>query len=116
MVEYHAKSYNEVWKEKIHPSNFIWVEKSVWRWYGMGGNSIHGGLPHDIVIDRKPYNGCEIQNYSHGSVCAILRLKLVKTAEEEKTHKRIMVPAWGPIQCIVVIKLRVLVVFLSIQL
>jgi hypothetical protein len=34
-------------------------------------------------IDRKPENGCEIQNAACGNSGVMLRLKLVKTAEEE---------------------------------
>jgi hypothetical protein len=32
------------------------------QWYGTGGDWINEGLPHYVVIDCKPENGCEIQN------------------------------------------------------
>ena len=38
------------------------------------------------AIDRKPENGCEIQNACCGRSMVMIRLKLVKTSEEELTH------------------------------
>ena len=40
-------------------------------------------LPMYVVIDRKPENGCEIQNAACGYSGVMIRLKIVKTAEEE---------------------------------
>jgi hypothetical protein len=40
-----------------------------------------------VAIDRKPENGCEIQNACCGRCMIMMRLKLVKTAEEEATHQ-----------------------------
>jgi hypothetical protein len=56
------------------------------RWYGQGGDWINHGLPNYVAIDRKPENGCEIQNSACGRSGVLLRLKLVKTAEEEQQH------------------------------
>ena len=36
-----------------------------------------------VVIDRKPENGCEIQNAACGHSGVMIQLKVVKTAEEE---------------------------------
>ena len=36
------------------------------------------GLPQYVTIDRKPENGCEIQNATFGRSRSMLRLKLVK--------------------------------------
>ena len=36
-----------------------------------------------VVIDRKPENGCEIQSAACGRSGIMIRLKLVKTADEE---------------------------------
>ena len=41
------------------------------------------GLPQYVAIDRKPENGCEIQNSACGRSKIMIRLKLVKTAEGE---------------------------------
>ena len=37
----------------------------------------------NVAIDRKPENGCEIQNGACGHSGVMIRLKIVKTAEEE---------------------------------
>jgi hypothetical protein len=39
-----------------------------------------------VAIDRKPESGCEIQNSACGRSMIMMRLKIVKTAEEEATH------------------------------
>ena len=52
-------------------------------WYGQGGHWINHGLPMYVVIDRKPENGCEIQNAACGHSGVMIQLKVVKTAEEE---------------------------------
>ncbi len=70
------------------PSEFICVDESISRWYGQGGDWINHGLPMYVAIDRKPENGCEIQNAACGRSGVMLQLKLVKTAnasEEEET-------------------------------
>ena len=36
-----------------------------------------------VAIDRKPENGCEIQNAACGHSGVMIRLTIVKTAEEE---------------------------------
>ena len=36
-----------------------------------------------VAIDRKPENGCEIQNAACGHSGVMIQLKIVKTAEEE---------------------------------
>ena len=67
----------------FNPSHLICVDESIARWYGLGGTWINAGLPFYVAIDRKPEDGCEIQN----SCCAVsgimLRLKIVKSPSEE---------------------------------
>ena len=53
------------------------------RWYGQGSHWINHGLPMYVAIDRKPANGCEIQNAAFGHSGVMIRLKDVKTAEEQ---------------------------------
>ena len=53
------------------------------QWYGQGRHWINHGLPMYVAIDRKPENGCEIQNAACGCSGVMIRLKVVKTAEEE---------------------------------
>ena len=52
-------------------------------WYGQGGHWINHGLPMYVAINRKPENGCEIQNATSRHSGVMIRLKVVKTAEEE---------------------------------
>ena len=55
-------------------------------WYGLGGYWINIGLPQYIAINRKPENGCKIQNCCDGNSGVMMRLKLVKSIECETTH------------------------------
>ena len=59
-------------------SSWICVDESISHWYGTGGEWINEGLPHYIAIDRKPENGCEIQNACDGESGIMMRLKIVK--------------------------------------
>ena len=56
------------------------------RWYGIGGNWINADLTQYIAIDRKPENGCDIQNSADGFSGITAQLKLVKTSSEEYLH------------------------------
>ena len=55
-------------------------------WYGIGGHWINASLPQYIEIDRKPENGCEIQNAADGVSDIMMQLKLVKTSSGEDPH------------------------------
>ena len=68
---------------KFFPSDEICVDESMFRWYGQGGHWINHGLPMYVAINRKPENGCEIQNVACGHSGVMIQLKVVKTAEEE---------------------------------
>ena len=70
-------------ERKFFPSDEICVDESMSWWYGQGSHWINHGLPMYVVIDRKPENGCEIQNAACGRCGVMIRLKVVKTAEEE---------------------------------
>jgi hypothetical protein len=65
------------------PSEVIRVDESVSRWYQQGGHWIEHGLPHYVAIDRKPENGCEIQNSACGRSGVMLCLQFVTTADDE---------------------------------
>ena len=59
------------------------------RQYGHGGDWINRGLPHYIVMDKKPDNGLEIQNEACDDTGVMVWLKLVKelkTTEGQMTH------------------------------
>ena len=72
---------NEYRVTNFNPSNLICVDESMSRWYGKGGFWINNGLLQYITIDRKPENGCEIQNSACGRSHIMMHIKLVKTAE-----------------------------------
>jgi len=73
----------------FHPSNMICVNESISRWYGLGGSWINKGLPHYVAIDRKPEDGCEIQDSCCGKSNIVMRLKLVKSATEEEATRQV---------------------------
>ena len=83
LVDDFVKNFNEHRAQNFFPPDEICVDESMSRWYGQGGHWINHGLPMYVAIDRKPENGCEIQNAACGRSGVMLRLKIVKTAEEE---------------------------------
>jgi hypothetical protein len=70
------------------PSEKICVDESIFRWYGIGGEWINMGLPMYVAIDRKPDNGCEVQNAADGNTGVMIQLKLVTTAVEQAAVDR----------------------------
>jgi Transposase IS4 len=68
------------------PSDLVCVDESMSRWYGQGGHWIENGLPQYVAIDRKPENGCEIQNAACGRSGIMMQLQIVTTAEHEETR------------------------------
>jgi hypothetical protein len=72
-----VKKINEHWANYFNPSEMICVDESMSCWYGQGGHWINHGLPQYVTIDRKPENGCEIQNTACGMSGVMLQLKLV---------------------------------------
>lgn len=90
LVDDFVKEFNDHRASTFSPSERICVDESISRWYGKGGHWINHGLPMYVAIDRKPENGCEIQCASCGKSGIMIRLKLVKTAEEEARHISLM--------------------------
>jgi Transposase IS4 len=82
LVDDFVKNYNDHRAVNFRPSQLICVDESMSRWYGQGGSWINIGLPNYVAIDRKPENGCEIQTAACGISGVMIRLKLVKSAEE----------------------------------
>ena len=83
LVDEFVKSFNLRRREKFTPGTFICKDESIIRWYRGGGYWINEGLPCYMAIDRKPENGCEIQNSVCGESGVMLRPKLVKNIQEE---------------------------------
>jgi len=84
LVEDHVKNINEHRKKYFKPSNIICADESISRWYGLGGHWINVGLPMYVAMDRKPENGCEIQNCCDGISGIMMRLIIVKSEKERK--------------------------------
>ena len=68
--------------EKFIPSEMICVDESSSRWYRQGGGWINAELPPYEAIDRKPGNGCEIQDSCCGVSGIMMRLNIVKEEED----------------------------------
>ena len=75
---------NEHRSSRVCPSELICVDESMCKWYGQGGNWIRKGLPMYVAIDRKPENGCEIQNAACGRSGIMLRLSVVTSTEHRQ--------------------------------
>jgi Transposase IS4 len=84
LIDDFVRRFNEHRPQTLSPSDVVCVDESMSKWRGAGGHWISEGLPMYVVIDRKPENGCEIQNSACGR-SGVLPLKLV-TAEDESRH------------------------------
>ena len=82
LVDGFVKRFNDYRAQSFIPSEMICVDESISRWYGQGGDWINFGLPHYVAIDRKPENGCEIQDSCCGVSGIMMRLKVVKQEED----------------------------------
>ena len=82
LVDGFVKRFNDYRAQSFIPLEMIYVDESISRWYGQGGDWINFGLPHYVAIDRKPENGCEIQGFCCGVSVIVMRLKVVKQVED----------------------------------
>ena len=62
LIDDHVLLVNNHRAKIITPSGTIIVDKSMSRWYSIGGEWINAGLPMYIAMDHKPENGYEIQD------------------------------------------------------
>ena len=74
--------FNDNRVQSFIPSEMICVDESISRWYSQDGDWINYGLPHYVAIDRKPENGCEIQDSCCGVSGIMMRLKVFKQEED----------------------------------
>ena len=84
LVDDFVHNFNHHCSKNFKPGTKICVDESISRWYGQGGDWINKGLPMYVAIDRKPENGCEIQNASCADLGIMIQLKIVKTKAEEE--------------------------------
>ena len=75
LIDDFVQNFNDHRRSTFIPGSTICVDESISRWYGLGGSWVKKGLPHYVAIDRKPENGCEIQNSACGVSGVLLRLK-----------------------------------------
>jgi len=74
-------SINDHRASRVSPSDLICVDEFMCKWYRQGSHWILRGLPMYVAIDRKPENGCQIQNAAYGRSGILLRLSVVTTAD-----------------------------------
>jgi len=86
LINEFISSINDHRAAHVTPGDTICVEGSMVKWYGLGGAWISNGIPMYFSIDRKPENGCEIQNAACGRSGIMLRLHLVTTAADQHAH------------------------------
>ena len=79
-----VEAFNDHRRRHVTPSERLCVDESMIRWYGIGGTWIDMGLPHYVSIDRKPEDGCKVQNIACGTTGIILKLEVVSTADDER--------------------------------
>jgi len=84
LVDDFVSNINKHRSSRVCPSDLIWVDESMYKWYGQGSHWILKGLPMYVAIDRKPENGCEIQNAECGRSGIMLQLSIVTTAEHRQ--------------------------------
>lgn len=77
-------SFNSHRESRVTPSELISVDESMCKWYGLAGDWIAREIPMYVAIDRKPENGCEIQNAACGHSGILLRLNVVTTAQHQR--------------------------------
>jgi len=67
----------------VTPADTLCVDESFSKWYGQRGDWSSMGMHMYVAIERKPENGCEIQNVACGRSGIMLRLKIVTTAVDQ---------------------------------
>ena len=83
LVDNFVSNFNRHRAATFVPSHLVCVDESISRWYGLGGHWINMGLPTYVAIDRKPENGCEIQDAACGVSGVMLQLKIVKQGGDD---------------------------------
>ena len=82
LVDDFVRNFNDHREKYFEPGSTICADESISRWYGLGGDWINVGLPFYVAIDRKPENGCEIQDAACGKSGVMIRLRIVKSAND----------------------------------
>lgn len=86
LVNVFVAAINKHREDHVTPGDTLCVDESISKWYGQGGHWISVGFLMCVAIDRKPENGCEMQNTACGRSGIMLRLKIVTTAADHKAN------------------------------
>ena len=78
LVDDFIEAFNDYRAESYRPSDRICVDELISRWYGLGVHWINIGLPNYVEMERKPENGCDIQDVCDGRSKVMICLNLVK--------------------------------------
>ena len=89
LVNDFIKNFNSHCANVVVPSGRLCIDESMIHWYGQGGHWINHGLPQYIAIERKPENGCKIQNIACAVSGIMIRLRLVKLQKTEEERNEI---------------------------
>ena len=86
LVNDFVNNFNKYWASYYVPSDLIYVDKSMPKWYVLGEHWINMVLPMYVAIERRPVNGCEIQNSCDSRSQVMMQLKLVKSEADEDRY------------------------------
>jgi hypothetical protein len=84
------RNFNNLRASNFVPLERIFVDESFSQWYGAGGNWINAGFPMYVSMDRKPEDGCKIQDAACGCTSVMIRLKLVKSSREDCQDEEVL--------------------------
>ena len=87
-------SFNDHRRKFFNPGSSLTVDESFAEWNGLGGSWINIGLPMYMSLDRKPHDGCEIQDAADGDSGVLLRLIIVKSPDEVAKQQREAPKPW----------------------
>ena len=78
LVDDFIDRFNTHRSDNFFPGSNCFVDESMVRWYGHGGDWINRGLPHYIAINRNPENCMEVHNSDCGECGIMMSLNLEK--------------------------------------
>ena len=86
LVDAFVKNFNKYWASYYVPSDLIFVDESMSKWYGLGGHWINMELHIYMVIDHTPVNRCDIKKSCDAISQVTMQLKLLKLEDEEDRY------------------------------
>jgi len=86
LIDDFVRNFNSHRATKFIPSDLVCVDESMSKWNGLGGNWINVGLPTFISMERKPEDGCEIQNVCCARSKIMMQIKVVAHEDAAATE------------------------------